>query len=200
MAVYRRRVYCRSIRSAERRGQDERRRYFEENSSNKYFRTRGKQFPPRYSTSRPGSGALASLDSRNRKLPKEFSREGESRSSPTPHCVGRRPTITDFSARILRIESRIESAVVARGRPSGNVTGLNLCRVQGNWGRMPWNGTFRFLTPFSLLTRPLARNGYRDRWSRYTHTHTQNRRSLTVQLLSHSATESLGRETPTVSL
>lgn len=125
---------------------------------------------------------------------------GRGNPGPTPHCVGRRPTITDFSARILRIESRIESAVVARGRPSGNVTGLNLCRVQGNWGRVPWNGTFRFLTPFSLLTRPLARNGYRDRWSRYTHTHTQNRRSLTVQLLSHSATESLGRETPTVSL
>lgn len=61
-------------------------------------------------------------------MPKEFRRgEGESRSIPAPHCAGH---LADDN-RLFRENSanRIAGrAVVARGRPSGNVTGSNLSR------------------------------------------------------------------------
>lgn len=97
-----------------------------ENSSNKYFGTRGKQFPPSvYSTSRPGSG---SGGGRNRKLAKEEFRGNPGRGRH-PHCVGQ--PITDFSNREFCESSRGVGCAWPAERKCDGGESLAACRGIG---------------------------------------------------------------------
>lgn len=135
------------------------------------------------------SGAVEIFDSASATVPvvdpcrpKQEAAEGIQVDPDTPLCAGHRPTITDFSTENSANRNRgsSDSRAWSTDRKCDAVQSLSLSAA-GELGtrRSPGSGTFRFLTPFSLLTRPLARNGYRDRWLRCT-----RGGSLTVQLLS----------------
>lgn len=137
------------------------------------------------------SGAVEIFDSASATVPvvdpcrpKQEAAEGIQVDPDTPLCAGHRPTITDFSTENSANRNRgsSDSRAWSTDRKCDAVQSLSLSlSAAGELGtrRSPGSGTFRFLTPFSLLTRPLARNGYRDRWLRCT-----RGGSLTVQLLS----------------